>query len=250
VQDWDTCGVNHKYFDPVTAFSDCDSDIDGHVDQLDNCATVPNANQSNFDADATGDACDPDIDGDSVLNASDQEADGDKVANTDETNCGSNPNDSSQRPERVDGIFAGVSDDGDLQVDEVLPPGADDYDCDGDGYIGSTEAAIFFGSGGNGNRDPCGNNGWPADLFASTPGGFQYNTLNVQDLGSFLAPVRHFQTSSGETNFSPRWDLVPGSTFGEHINAQDLAALVAGSSGFPPMTLPARAFGQTCPWAP
>jgi hypothetical protein len=246
VQDWDTCGVNHKYFDAAIGFGGCHSDSDGVHDGIDNCMTISNPTQANFDGDAFGDACDPDIDGDGIENASDPEADGDRVMNIDEINCGSDPNDSSRRPERIDGIFAGVDDDGDTLIDEALPPGAANYDCDGDGYKGSVEAAIFSG-GGNGDRDPCGNNGWPSDLV---PGPFQPNTLNVQDLGSFVTPVRRFQTSSGDPDYSARWDLVPGSSIGEHINIQDLGALVTSTSGFPPMLLGARAFGKTCPWAP
>jgi hypothetical protein len=110
------------------------------VDASDNCPFAFNPTQANADGDAFGDACDPDIDGDGIPNGSDPDADGDKVLNTDETNCGVAANDSSRRPERIDGPFAGVSDDGDAQVDETLPPGAGAYDCDGDGYRGSLEA--------------------------------------------------------------------------------------------------------------
>ena len=157
VHDWDTCGVNHKYYDPAIGFAEChyDEDNDGVNEPPDNCPGLANPTQSNFDADAFGDACDTDIDGDGILNGSDAEADGDKVTNVDETNCGSDPNDSRRRPERVDGVFAGVSDDGDAQVDEALPPGATNSDCDGDGFKGSVEASVFPG-GGNGDRDSCG----------------------------------------------------------------------------------------------
>ena len=164
VQDWDTCGVNHKYLDPVIAFSDCDSDNDGPVDQLDNCPTVYNPTQSNVDADGSGDACDADIDGDGILNGSDPEADGDTVLNTDETNCGSDPTDGSRRPERVDGVFLGVSDDGDAQVDEALPPGTGAYDCDGDGFIGNTEQYVFSAANTVNDQKKCGVNAWPVDI--------------------------------------------------------------------------------------
>jgi hypothetical protein len=37
----------------------------------------------------------------------------------------------------------------------------------------------------------------------------------------------------------------------EDINIEDLTALLAGSSGFPPMLASARAFdGPTCPYGP
>ena len=48
-----------------------DSDCDEVPNDRDNCPEVPNADQSDFDDDAAGDACDPDIDDDGVLNAPD-----------------------------------------------------------------------------------------------------------------------------------------------------------------------------------
>jgi hypothetical protein len=131
-------------------------------------------------------------------------------------------------------------------VNETLPPGAEAYDCDGDGYTGSAETSIFSG-GGNGDQDPCGTNGWPSDLV---PGGIQANTLNIADLGSFVTPVRHIGTSVGDPGFNARWDLVPGAAIGEHIAVTDIAATVVGTSGFPAMLGGLRAYGKTCPWAP
>jgi hypothetical protein len=248
VHDWDTCGVNHKYFDAAIGFAECGYDVDGDGinEPPDNCPSVYNPTQSNVDGDGSGDACDTDIDGDGILNGSDVDADGDKVRSTDETNCGSDPNDGSRRPERVDGAFLGTDDDGDVAVDEALPPGAGNYDCDGDGYKGSAETSIFSG-GGNGDRDPCGTNGWPSDL---SPGGIQPNTFNIQDLGTFLVPVRRIGTSVGDPGYNARWDVVPGSVIGEHIAVTDIAATVTGLSGFPPMFNGLRAYTKTCPWAP
>jgi len=48
-----------------------DSDADGVVDSLDNCALVSNANQKNSDDDSFGDACDLDDDNDSLADADD-----------------------------------------------------------------------------------------------------------------------------------------------------------------------------------
>jgi Thrombospondin type 3 repeat len=246
VQDWDTCGVNHKYFDPAIGFAEChvnDTDGDGHEDTLDNCPSASNPTQSNVDPDGFGDACDPDIDADGIVNASDPERDGDKVLNVDETPCGSDPNDGSRRPERVDGMFFEVTDDGDIPVDEALPAGAANFDCDGDGYKGSAEASIFSG-GGNGDRDPCGNNGWPSDLSTQAPA----NQLNLSDLASFVSPIRRLGTTPANAEYSARWDIVPGSTIGAYINVQDIAALLLGPSGYPPMLPGVRAYGQTCFW--
>lgn len=54
----------------VTVYG-CDQDGDGVVDEDDNCAAVPNADQADFDADGSGDACDPDDDADGVLDDQD-----------------------------------------------------------------------------------------------------------------------------------------------------------------------------------
>jgi endonuclease/exonuclease/phosphatase family metal-dependent hydrolase len=51
----------------------CDPDLDGDGDlnAADNCPYNPNANQSDLDADGIGDACDPDADGDGIPNEED-----------------------------------------------------------------------------------------------------------------------------------------------------------------------------------
>ena len=58
--------------DPTDACVPPDTDRDGVPDKNDNCATVKNADQANFDHDSLGDACDSDIDGDGVTNAVDK----------------------------------------------------------------------------------------------------------------------------------------------------------------------------------
>ena len=216
----------------VLAAASPDSDGDGRPDVSDNCPLVPNPLQENFDGDTLGDACDPDDDNDLVYDVA-------------EGPCGGNQFGPAIRPERIDGVFAGVDDDGDTQIDESLPPGSSGFDCDGDGFIGSTEAHVTTS-----DQDPCGNSGWPADL---APAGLQPNALNLQDLSSFIAPApAKLNTNPGDPGYNVRWDLVPGATIGKQINLQDLSALVASgaASANPPMFSGQPAFGKTCPWPP
>ncbi len=190
------------------------------------------------DGDGNGDACDPDADGDGLLDSI-------------ETTCGVTGPGASIRPERTDGPFAGVSDDGDLQIDEPLPPAAQTLDCDGDGFTGTDEDSVFFPATGR-DQDACGTDGWPANPFdAPPPPPEVVNRLDLQDIISFLGPVRHFDTSPGNPAYDARWDLMPGpGGFLSYINLQDITALLAGPTGHPPMLNETRAFGQTCPWAP
>jgi hypothetical protein len=198
-----------------------DSDGDGVNDVIDNCPLIANPSQTNTDGVGDGgDACDLDDDNDGVYDVAEQ-------------NCGGNPLNAGIRPERTD--LAGDQN-GDGLPSEPLPPGSQNYDCDGDGFIGSREAQI-----GTNDQDSCGANGWPADFDNN-------NSLGLPDLASFVAPTRHLGTSPGEPGYSARWDIVPGSTFGAAINIQDLAALITGPTGYPPMFGGTRAFGQTCPW--
>lgn len=225
-----------------------DSDDDGVGDPADNCPTVPNADQTDYDADGEGDACDSDIDGDEVPNGEDPEADGDNLLNTTETACGSDPLHSGRIPERTDAVFSGTDDDGDSEVDEPLPPGAETYDCDGDGFAGEAEDHIFGGAGGL-DQDACGTDAWPNDFIS---GSLPESTdrLNIADLATFVAPVRHINTDVGTYPSDERWDLVPGpGPLEDDISILDLSAAVSGSTGFPPMFGGAAAMnGPLCPW--
>ena len=147
-------------------------------------------------------------------------------------------------PERTDGAFAGVSDDGDVLIDEALPPEASGYDCDRDGWTGADEDLIF-GVGAH-DQDPCGGNGWPGDLDTAPP--YSDNRIELLDVTSFLAPVRRMNTSQGDADFSARYDLEPGpGVFTEYINIQDLTHLII----FEPPMLGVRAFdGPSCPYPP
>ena len=75
---------NQTNFDNDALGDACeDSDGDGVFDAVDNCPRLANRNQTNLDNDAFGDVCDDDIDGDRVLNAQDNCP---RLANTNQTN--------------------------------------------------------------------------------------------------------------------------------------------------------------------
>ena len=189
-----------------------------------------------------------DTDGDGIPDASDLDDDNDGLLDTLESACGSDPLSAASRPERVDGAFAGVDDDGDTQTDEALPAGASASDCDTDGYTGADEDSIYA-PGTTGDQDPCGTAGWPSD-FVSSGVPDSTNRVTITDITSFLAPVRRLDTDSGGPNFSPRWDLVPGKgPFAHWIAISDITALIAGTTGSPPMLGGAKALnGPPCPW--
>jgi len=165
-----------------------------------------------------------------------------------ETQCGSDSFDVASIPERVDGAFFGIDDDGNDGADEPLPPGAEAFDCDGDGFTGEAEALIFSGAGSL-DQDPCGTDGWVLEFDSGSPPD-SANKINIRDLQTFILPVRRIGTSPGDGGFDVRWDLDPGpGVFGTDINVADLQKMVFS---FPAMFGGAtRAFnGPVCPWAP
>jgi len=91
-------------------------------------------------------------------------------------------------------------------------------DSDGDGFTDAAEASI-----GTGAVDPCGNNGWPAELSGND------NSLNIGDFNSFLFPLRGNASFNKFAHPVPdpddlliaRWNLLPDAT----INIGDLNAL-------------------------
>jgi hypothetical protein len=223
-----------------------DADGDGVSDPFDNCPNNANANQTNLDGDLFGDICDADDDGEGVNDSA-------------ESACGSDPADVApplSRPERIDGAFVGVDDDGDTTVDEPLPVNGSSFDCDGDGYAGSAENHVYAPST-VADQDPCGTNtspptipaspiGWPADLQG---GGIPNSDHRVTllDVTSFIGPVRYYNTDVGDHPGDLRWDLRPGpGVFGFDINLNDLTSL---SLLAPAMLGGVRAFnGPICPW--
>jgi hypothetical protein len=78
---------------------------------------------------------------------------------------------------------------------------------------------------------------WAADLQTT---GTTFR-IDIQDLASFLAPVRRLGTSPGDPNYDARWDIVPGQgPLSTTINTLDIGFLVTFA---PPMLNGQRAFG-------
>ncbi|MCH8814530.1 MAG: hypothetical protein IH957_05435 [Chloroflexi bacterium] len=246
---------------------DPDTDGDGFDDGEDAFPLDPTEN-FDTDNDGTGDNADPDVDGDGTPNGSDADIDGNGVANADETACGADAGSARTRPERVDDAFAGVSEDGDAQVDEPLPPGVGAFDCDGDGYSGAAEDNVFsYLAQTDGDQKTCQEYDtnftavdpnqtaatpslrWPSDFNSSASPIDSFNRINILDIVSFLAPVRYFGTDLGTNPGDVRWDLTPGKgVFTTDLNIQDITAMIAGSSGSPPMLGFVKTFGgPTCP---
>jgi hypothetical protein len=92
--------------------ADADGDGDGVPDADDNCPLVPNADQSNNDNDAQGDACDADDDNDGVPDADD--------------NCDFTPN-----PGQQDFDMDGIGD----ACDELIGPPVSKDQCKNGGWM-------------------------------------------------------------------------------------------------------------------
>lgn len=192
----------------------------------------------------------PDTDGDTIPDSTDPDDDNDGVYDTAESACGGSALDAARRPERID---TSGDDDGDGLFNEPLPPASEVHDCDGDGWTGGQEMAIYMLESTSQDQDPCGS-GWPADLSGDD------NRLNIADLSSFIFPSR------GDGSFNKmghpvpdpddpiiaRWNLDPNGV----INIADLNALnpaVDAPTSRPPMLGGVPAFftnlGQ-CPFPP
>ncbi len=111
---------------------------------------------------------------------------------------------------------------------------------------------IFTAANTANDQDPCGNNGWPADLSPN-------NNLDIGDFNGFVFPLRGDGSFNKFGHTVPdiddpdieRWDLDPGASV---INVGELNAFnpaVSASTARPPMFggLPAF-FEPACPWPP
>jgi hypothetical protein len=118
-------------------------------------------------------------------------------------------------------------------------------DSDGDGSTNEAERHVGtnpLGRCGIGEV-PARSADWPLDLVS---GGIPQSTdrVNILDLSNFVAPVRRLDTSPGNPNFNVRWDIKPGPDIPSHwVQVTDLATLISGVTGFPPMSSGARVFG-------
>ncbi|HET9476031.1 MAG TPA: thrombospondin type 3 repeat-containing protein, partial [Dehalococcoidia bacterium] len=270
-----------------------DADGDGVPDTNDNCPTVANANQANFDGDSQGDACDPDDDNDGLLDVNepgsgclpsgggrlDPDCDNDNISDGSldpdgagpilpgPDNCVTTPNTNQLNTDGDSmGNVCDTDDDNDTVLDGVdnCPINANasqtnsdsdaqgdacDLEDDGDGYLDTTETHVGTNSidncGAHTSTAPVFSQAWPGDVYSGTGIPATANKVTVQDLTSYLAPVRRINTNVGDLPLNVRWDLTPGKgLFAKDVNIQDLTSLVTVT---PDMFGGARAFnGPTC----
>jgi hypothetical protein len=151
-----------------------DTDGDGVIDAADNCASAVNPAQANTDADAKGDACDPDDDNDSIADGSDNCA---LTANADQADIdGDHIGDACDPVDNRDTDQDGISDANDncpavanpAQLDALDGDGRgdacdthDDRDLDADGVVNGDDNCIDtpnptqVDSNGDGLGDAC-----------------------------------------------------------------------------------------------
>jgi transcriptional regulator with XRE-family HTH domain len=128
---------------PAAGFAVLDADADGIADSSDNCPTVANASQADFDHDQVGDACDADIDDDGWSNTSDAfPRDAGEQLDTDRDGIGNNADTDDDDDTVLDGsdncpLNANVA-----QSDSDHDGAGDpcDLDRDGDGVLNASDA--------------------------------------------------------------------------------------------------------------
>jgi hypothetical protein len=205
-----------------TSPTSADTDVDGVPDGTDNCKTIANANQADYDGDGIGDVCDPDVDGDGALNANDLcpmtavgaaadssgcskaqvDFDGDDWCNPNAPSGGPvpcQPTDNCPNvanPDQLngDGDEFGDACDGCPTVVQHWNVPAGDSDCDG--FSDSREA--FLGTNPN-QMCPTGvgDDVWPPD----------FNQNKLVNVGDYVSFNPHLFTRPGDAGYNVRWDL-------------------------------------------
>jgi hypothetical protein len=233
--DGDGLSANAETYWGTNALS-TDSDSDGVQDGPDNCKTLANPGQADYDHDGFGDPCDPDVDGDGVSNGTDAcpstalgvpvgsngcsaaqvDSDGDGFCNPNALGTGPGPCTpgdncpNTANPDQADGDGDGLGDacDGCPTIEQhwTVPNG--DSDCDG--FTNTSEQ--FVGTNPN---SMCPANGsddvWPADFNRD-------KHINVLDVSSFSSRFNH---TSADGLYGVRFDFNGDST----INVLDVSQM-------------------------
>ena len=172
----------------VTRVASTDDDTDGVPNASDNCPTVANADQADFDNDGLGDACDPDDDNDGVDDADDAfPMDGGETVDTDGDGTGDNADadDDNDGVDDEDDAFPldpaeTIDTDGDGTGNNADPDDDNDGVDDGDDAfpLDPAESADTDSDGIGNNADPDDDDDGLTDVFEAANG---LNSLDDRD---------------------------------------------------------------------